>query len=164
MVLTLVYLYRFEGYSRSIFIINAMALGLLVIGSRVSFKLVADAAERRIKGVSVLIYGAGDAGVVVVRELRNNPAYEFKPVGFIDDDPGKMGKRILGIPVLGTRGELESLIGAHAPEALIVSTTKLPLEIRTEVADLCSRAGVTLMQLRFELRPLMPERPAPRPR
>ena len=163
-VLTLLYLYRFEGYSRSIFIINAMALGLLVIGSRVSFKLVADAAERRLKGVSVLIYGAGDAGVVVVRELRNNPAYEFKPVGFIDDDPGKMGKRILGIPVLGTHAELESLIGAHAPEALIVSTTKLPLEIRTEVADLCSRAGVTLMQLRFELRPLMPERPAPRPR
>jgi UDP-GlcNAc:undecaprenyl-phosphate GlcNAc-1-phosphate transferase len=164
-VLTLVYLYRFEGYSRSIFIINAMALGLLVIGSRVSFKLVADAAERRLKGrASVLIYGAGDAGVVVVRELRNNPAYEYKPVGFVDDDPGKMGKRILGVPVLGTRAELETLIGAHAPEALIVSTTKLPFEIRSEVADLCSRAGVTLMQLRFELRPLTPERPAPRQR
>lgn len=164
-VLTLVYLYRFEGYSRSVFIINAMALGLLVIGSRVSFKLVADAAERRLKGrASVLIYGAGDAGAVVVRELRNNPSYEFKPVGFIDDDPGKLGKRILGVPVLGARTELEAVIGAHAPEAVIISTTKLPLEIRSQVADLCLRAGVTLMQLRFELRPLIPEGTGPRQR
>ena len=96
--------------------------------------------------------------------MRNNPAYEFKPVGFIDDDPGKMGKRILGVRVLGTRAELEGLIGAHAPEALIISTTKLPPEVRSQVADLCSRAGVTLMQLQFELRPLMPERRAPRQR
>jgi UDP-GlcNAc:undecaprenyl-phosphate GlcNAc-1-phosphate transferase len=153
-VLTLVYLYRFEGYSRSVFIINAMALGLLVIGSRVSFRLVADAAERRLKGrASVIIYGAGDAGVVVVRELRNNPRYEFKPVGFIDDDPGKLGKRILGVPVIGTRTELEGLIGSQAPEALIISTTKLPRDVREAVAQLCARAGVTLLQLRFELGP-----------
>lgn len=158
-VLTLVYLYRFEGYSRSIFIINAMALGLLVIGSRVSFRIVADAAERRLKGrAAVLIYGAGDAGVVVVRELRNNPRYDFKPVGFIDDDPGKIGKRILGIPVLGTRNELADVIGAHGPEALIISSNKIPLEIREQVSALCAGAGVSLLQLRFELRPLRSER------
>src|SRR5262249_38968888 len=92
-VLVLVYLYRFEGYSRGVFIINAMALGLLMLGSRISFRIMADAADRRLKTrAPVLIYGAGDAGAVVVRELRNNPRYGYRPIGFVDDDPGKMRK------------------------------------------------------------------------
>jgi UDP-GlcNAc:undecaprenyl-phosphate GlcNAc-1-phosphate transferase len=155
-VLVLLYLYRFEGYSRSVFIINAMALALLIVGSRISFRMVADAAERRFRGkAAALIYGAGDAGVVVVRELRNNPRYEFKPIGFIDDDPRKLGKRILGVPVIGSSAELEVLLGSHAPEALIVSTRKVPATVRSEVAGICTRAGVSLLHLHFELRPML---------
>ena len=157
-VLTLVYLYRFEGYSRSIFIINAMALGILVVGSRISFRVIVDAAERRLNTrAAVLIFGAGDAGVVVVRELRNNPGYQFKPVGFVDDDPRKRGRRILGVSVVGPSEDLERLLGAYAPEALIISSQKIPVVERDRVTRLCSAAGVRVLQLQLELRPVVPQ-------
>jgi UDP-GlcNAc:undecaprenyl-phosphate GlcNAc-1-phosphate transferase len=157
-VLALVYLYRFEGYSRGVFIINAMALGLLVVGSRISFRLVADAADRRLKSrAPVIIYGAGDAGVVTVRELRNNPSYGYRPTGFVDDDPGKARKRVLDVPVLGGGNDLEEILAVWKPQALIVSTAKLTPARLSGVRRACEQAGVPILRLRFGLEPLRPE-------
>ncbi len=157
-VLALVYLYRFEGYSRGVFIINAMALGLLVVGSRVSFRLVADAADRRLKSrAPVIIYGAGDAGVVTVRELRNNPSYGYRPTGFVDDDPGKTRKRVLDVPVLGGGDDLAEILAVWKPQALIVSTSKLTAARLADVRHACEQAEVPILRLRFGLEPLRPE-------
>jgi UDP-GlcNAc:undecaprenyl-phosphate GlcNAc-1-phosphate transferase len=157
-VLALVYLYRFEGYSRGVFIINAMALGLLVVGSRISFRLVADAADRRLKSrAPVIIYGAGDAGVVTVRELRNNPSYGYRPTGFVDDDPGKARKRVLDVPVLGGGNDLEEILAVWKPQALIVSTAKLTPARVSDMRRVCEQAGVPILRLRFGLEPLRPE-------
>jgi UDP-GlcNAc:undecaprenyl-phosphate GlcNAc-1-phosphate transferase len=157
-VLALVYLYRFEGYSRGVFIINAMALGLLVVGSRVSFRLVADAADRRLKSrAPVIIYGAGDAGVVTVRELRNNPSYGYRPSGFVDDDPGKTRKRVLDVPVLGSGDELADILAVWKPQALIVSTSKLTAARLADVRRACEQAEVPILRLRFGLEPLRPD-------
>ncbi len=60
--------------------------------------------ERR----NVLIYGAGDGGEMVLRELENNPDWEYRPVGFIDDDPRKTGKLIHGLKVFGGNGSIKS--------------------------------------------------------
>lgn len=110
-VIALVYLYRFEGYSRGVFVINLMALGLLAIGSRLSFRVIADLASRhQPAGRPALIYGAGDAGALLVRELRNNPKRRYLPIGFLDDDPAKLQRRILGVPVLGDLEDIESIL------------------------------------------------------
>jgi UDP-GlcNAc:undecaprenyl-phosphate GlcNAc-1-phosphate transferase len=157
-VLALVYLYRFEGYSRGVFIINAMALGLLVVGSRISFRLVADAADRRLKSrAPVIIYGAGDAGVVTVRELRNNPSYGYRPTGFVDDDPGKTRKRVLDVPVLGSGDDLADILAVWKPQALIISTSKLTAARLADVRRACEQAEVPILRLRFGLEPLRPD-------
>ncbi len=51
------------------------------------------------EGRNVLIYGAGDGGELVLRELRNNPDWQYKPLGFLDDDPLKKDKVIHGLNV-----------------------------------------------------------------
>jgi UDP-GlcNAc:undecaprenyl-phosphate GlcNAc-1-phosphate transferase len=154
-VLCLVYLYRFEGYSRGVFIINAMALGFLIVGVRASFRVFADAADRRRHGKdSALVFGAGDGGALVVRELRSNPAYNWHVAGFIDDDPRKRGKRILGLPILGDRGDLPQIVERIRPAALILSTDKVTADALAQLRGATAAAGTALLKLSIAIEPI----------
>ena len=147
------YLYRFEGYSRGVFMIDAMILGLLVIGSRASFRLLTDVASRHGMGEGrAIIYGAGDGGAMLVRELRNNPIYPYRPIGFLDDSAGKASRRILGIPVFGGIDRVEEVLKQHQPRAVIISTDKLPPERVAAIQAACRAADVPLLRSAFTLR------------
>ena len=151
-IMVLVYMYRFEGYSRGVFAIDTMMLALLVLGSRLSFRVVGDAAGRhRRTGQRVIIYGAGDGGALLLRELRSNAAYDYQPVAFLDDDGSKRQKRMLGLPIVGGIESLERVIAEHRPAAVILSTTKLQADRLRRVQTICYDSGTSLLQLRFSL-------------
>ena len=150
-VMVIVYAYRFEGFSRSVFVIDGLVLGLLLVGSRLSFRIIGDAAGRRRPGHRVLIYGAGDGGALLLRELRNNPRYNFQPVGFIDDDPARQRHSMLRLPILGGFAQLEQAVAERQPHAIILSTTKLPPDRLADLKRLCYESGTPLLQLRFSL-------------
>ena len=151
-VMALVYLYRFTGYSRGVFVIDLMLLGLLLPGSRLSFRILGDAAGRRRRtGVSTLIYGAGDAGAVLVAELRNNSQHGLTPIGFVDDDRSKRGKRVLRLPVFGGLEDLGAIIGKEGAEAIVVSTTRLASERLLAIEAICHASGTRLLRLRFDI-------------
>ena len=154
-LLALLYLYRFVGYSRSVFLIDAMALLLLVVGSRYSFRLISDMTARRRPGTyRVLIYGAGEGGALLLNELRRNPRYDYQVVGFIDDDGSKSGKRLAGLPVFGGLDRLARVIGQHTIDLIIVSTEKLDPDRMRQVHATCYESGTGLLQFDFRLRPL----------
>jgi UDP-GlcNAc:undecaprenyl-phosphate GlcNAc-1-phosphate transferase len=156
-VLTLVYLYRFSGYSRMVFVIDAMVLGFLLIGSRFSFRFVAEVAGKyRPQGRRALIYGAGDGGAMLVRELRNNSTLGYRPIGFIDDDSGKLGKEILGVPVLGGGDRLAAIIANERADVLVVSTGQIDAARLSEIYKLCDLMGTPVLQSGFHLEPLRP--------
>jgi polysaccharide biosynthesis protein EpsC len=134
-----------------------MLLVLLVIGSRVFFRVVGDAAGRhRRTDRRVLIYGAGDGGALVLRELRNNVSYGFEPVGFIDDDPGKHKTSMLRLPVLGGLERLPHAIATHRPYAIILSSGKITAERRVELVRICQESGTLVLMSRFSLEELTP--------
>lgn len=151
-IMALVYLYRFEGYSRGVFAVDAMMLALLVPGSRLSFRVVGDAAGRhRRTGQRAIIYGAGDGGALLLRELRSNVAHHYQPVAFLDDDGSKRKKRMLGLPIEGGIESLEAVIAEHRPHAVIVSTTRLDVDRLRRLQTVCYNSGTALLQLRFSL-------------
>ena len=107
------------GYSRSIVVMDAV----LLVGLLSTVRLVKRVVHhlRRPKPVTrVLIIGAGDAGEMIVRDMSNVP-HGYDPVGLIDDDPAKVGQRIHGVPVLGTRTDLAHIVSAARPDEFLIA-------------------------------------------
>ena len=153
-IIALVYLYRFEGYSRGVFVIHAMILFLLVVGSRLSLRLLLEGGRRSLTGARVLVYGAGDGGALVVRELRRNPQHGLSPVAFVDDDPAKRGKRVLGIPVAGGAQDLEGIARQAGATALVISARHLSRDVPATLRERCRAAGLSLFRLRLDIEPV----------
>lgn len=118
-------------YSRSIVVIDAVLLIGLLSGVRLARRAVHHL--RRPQPITrVLIIGAGDAGEMIVRDMRNFP-HGYEPVGLIDDDPSKTGQRIHGVPVLGSRDDLLRIVAAARPDEFLIA---MPSAGRTVVRTL----------------------------
>jgi UDP-GlcNAc:undecaprenyl-phosphate GlcNAc-1-phosphate transferase len=146
--------FRFQGFSRAIFVIDALVMLMLLAGSRVAFRFFRQAlpAADVDKGRRVLIYGAGDAGDLLLRELLNNRELGYAPVGFMDDDPKKQGKVIHGFRVFGGNGMLGKIVSDHQIEQVLISTPRISAERLAEIARECEARNVELrrMSIRIE--------------
>jgi UDP-GlcNAc:undecaprenyl-phosphate GlcNAc-1-phosphate transferase len=111
-VVLMVMVFRFEGYPRSVFVIDWMLLLLAVSGVRLLVKFIDEylSSLAEPKGKRLLIVGAGDAGEIALRELKANSQLGYIPVGFIDDDSQKCGRSINGVPILGARQKLPEVV------------------------------------------------------
>ncbi|MGH7784664.1 MAG: polysaccharide biosynthesis protein, partial [Candidatus Binatia bacterium] len=108
-------------YPLSIFIIDSLLLICFMGGSRLARRLGYSLGQLK-DGKRLLIYGAGDAGEMIVREMRNNGSvHDYKPIGFIDDDPGKVGRRIHGVQVLGGKEDLQAILGRENPDEVVLA-------------------------------------------
>ena len=106
------------GYPRSVLLIDGLLLVTMMAGSRLARRALTEARWGR-RGRTVLAIGAGDAGEMVVRDMKKHGEYE--PIGFVDDDVSKVGTSIHGVPVLGTRGDLSEIMKKHRPDDVLVA-------------------------------------------
>jgi UDP-GlcNAc:undecaprenyl-phosphate/decaprenyl-phosphate GlcNAc-1-phosphate transferase len=122
-------MYRSKGPSRGVFLLDLLLLLVLIAGSRLSFRLLRAAIVGRAKATPdakpVLIYGAGDGGEHLIREILNNHGHQYAPVGFIDDDERKSGRLIHGYRIFASN-QLPELIQTYKVEDVIVSSPKVP--------------------------------------
>jgi UDP-GlcNAc:undecaprenyl-phosphate GlcNAc-1-phosphate transferase len=144
-IVTIVYLYRFENYSRGVFVIYAAMLMLLLCGSRASFRLIAEFARRRRTGTRLVIYGASEAASLIMREM----------LAFIDDDPMRHRLRLQGYPVLGGERKLVELIDAGAVDVVVIGTRHLDRDRALRVEEVCRSYDVTLLRVSFRLETLV---------
>jgi UDP-GlcNAc:undecaprenyl-phosphate GlcNAc-1-phosphate transferase len=154
-VILLLFLYRFENYSRGVFVIYAALLMILLMCSRASFRLIQEFVQRRQPGERLVIYGAGDAGALAVRELLNDKEMRYRMLGFADDDPGKIKTRVQGYPVLGHYETLAALVTAGAVDTVAISMRSLGLARVRALEELCAAHGVTLLRFQFTVERLV---------
>ena len=154
-VTTLVFVYRFENYSRGVFIIYATTLLLALIGSRASFRLITEFVRRRRLGERLIVYGAGDGGAIAIRELQHDEHRHYQVVGFIDDDPRKQRLRVLGYPVLGSFEMLEDLARQRAVDAVVLTPRVIDADRLRAIENLCAANGIVLSRLHFRFEQLV---------
>jgi len=144
------YLYRFIGYPRAVFFMDGVFTFLVCGSLRVFIRFYylqrnsgspgrIFSPERRSGKKRLLIVGAGRAGEQVLREIQGNPDIKFEPVGFFDDDRGKQGKTIHGVPVLGSIDKI-SASPVLFDEILITIPAAKGNEMR-RIVDLCEKTG-----------------------
>jgi UDP-GlcNAc:undecaprenyl-phosphate GlcNAc-1-phosphate transferase len=152
-VLLLTYLFRFEGYSRSVFLIYWGAVIILLAGSRLSSRLI-----EKILGVRatarkrVLVYGANDEGELVLYALHHRFQERMTVVGMLDDDPNRVGTSIRGVRVLGGSEDAERLIRELNVDELILSSPAVSSDQLNQLKAASNALGIKLRtgSLRFE--------------
>lgn len=155
-LVVLLFAFRFEGYSRTVFVIDAVLMFLFLAGSRMAFRLFRHIlpAVTKQNGRRVLIYGAGDAGELLLRELRNNLELRLSPIGFLDDDPAKSGKVIHGLRVFGGNGDLSAVCVQHEIDEVVISSMKMTEESVQEVLRCCAEKHIAVKRMRITMEDL----------
>lgn len=105
-------------YPRSVFLTDAMWLIVLMRAVRLARRFYHET-KVTIPGRRVLVVGAGDAAEFIVRDMSRSDRYEA--IGFVDDDPAKVGQRIHGLPGLGTRADLPGIMANYRPHEVLIA-------------------------------------------
>ena len=92
-------------------------------------------------GKKALIYGAGDAGISLLKEIRNNPRLSYRVMGFVDDHAGKRGLSVFGVAVLGGGENIRSLVKRHDVKTILIAIPSATGLAMTRILELCHAAG-----------------------
>ena len=159
MIVIILFVHHFEGFSRSVFIIDGGLTVFFIGGFRLGIRIYLlrspgdgssqlhvrhffrwsnkDADTR-----NLMIIGAGDCGEKIYREIRDNAHLRYNVIGFIDDDPAKRDLKIHGIPIIGPTRDLKRISERMgADEALIAIPSAGAREMRMIIGQ-CEQAGI----------------------
>ena len=130
------------------FLIDALALGTVVVGVRSTYRVLEYLlpGENTPTSGTALIYGAGQDGQLIVRELLRNPRLGLQPVGFLDDDPALHGRMVQRVPVLDSGEDLKFVIDSQSVSALILSSSRLHEYRVSQVIRICQERGIPVLR------------------
>jgi FlaA1/EpsC-like NDP-sugar epimerase len=149
----IVFVVAVKGYPRSVVPIDMLLSIMLVGGARFGVRAYTERAKTE-DGIQkkTLIIGAGRAGSAIARELRLDPALGYYPLGFVDDNPGKLGIRINGVKVLGNTEALGHLIRKYEVECVLIALPSARGYEIERIIDKCRQSKVN-----FKILPPMSE-------
>lgn len=148
---------RFEGFSRSVFVLDAILSFLFIAGFRFGLRLfyqyLPSWRDNNLKGVDnrrrkrLLLIGAGDAAEKLVREVLDNRTLPYQVVGFLDDHPAKIGQMIHGIPVLGPVADLPELASHLKAQEILIAMPSANRDQMSRVVEICREVDIPFKTL-----------------
>lgn len=148
-IIFLTFVFRFREYSRAVFFIDWILLLFLISGVRILFRVLGEFFSRaRERGDNVLVFGAGDTGEMVIREIKRNKNLNMNPVGFVDDNPSKVGNKIQGVTVLGTRDKIGELAKEFGIKEVLIAIPSIDITDFSEIARICRGCGISYRKIR----------------
>lgn len=144
--LSFVLILRFgsTGFPRSIFFIDFVVCFLGTAAARLIVRTIAELSQND-HGCSAqkrtLIYGAGESGITLLREIRNNHKLSFRILGFLDDRMDKKGLRLGGVPVLGGGNNAKAFVEKLSIEMILIAIPSATGSEMTRILEICHAAG-----------------------
>jgi UDP-GlcNAc:undecaprenyl-phosphate/decaprenyl-phosphate GlcNAc-1-phosphate transferase len=140
------------------FLLDALLLSALIVGVRSTYRVLDYLQQREnLTGATTLIYGAGQSGQLVLRELLQNAGLGLRPVGFLDDDPRLQGRVVHGVPILGSGTGLRSILEARSIACLIVSSSYIKGDRLDQAISICQEWRIPILHAYLKLEPLVLE-------
>lgn len=134
-------------YPRSVFVIDSLLLIFFMGGSRLCRRLY-HGLRRTKQPRRVLLYGAGDAGEIVVRSMKNRGDYlDYEPIGLVDDDHRKRGESIHGVPVLGSGDDLARILAEAKPHEVWLTMPRAAASTYRKVLQAVQASKITIKTL-----------------
>ena len=156
-MIAILFIYRFEGFPRSVFVLDWILTSFFIAGVRVAIRLLLSERERGLKFLfqnpfskrrtirpqkRLLIIGAGDAGEKMLREIRDNPRLNYEVVGFLDDDPKKRGMRIHGVTVLGSVSRIHDMAYRDEMDEILIAVPSASAKQMRRIIEACEATGL----------------------
>ncbi len=135
---------------RSYYILYGVALWMLVFLSRFSYRGIRTLIKRQESGAAtskVMIVGAGAAGNLLVKEIRNSDHVSKRVVCIVDDDRSKEGSYLHGVKVMGNRQNIQELVKQYHIDEIIIAMPSAPAKEIKEILDVCKETGCDLKRL-----------------
>jgi UDP-GlcNAc:undecaprenyl-phosphate/decaprenyl-phosphate GlcNAc-1-phosphate transferase len=143
-ILVILGLYRFSGFSRTLFAIDFIILYLLMSGTRALLRALRESIFAFPEsGVRILVVGAGDASRYLLAEIRRNRQWNLRPVAIVDDDRRKQGKKILDIPIVGNRHDIPRIVREKSVSKIVIAIPSVRGETLRELIKSCEMSGVS---------------------
>jgi FlaA1/EpsC-like NDP-sugar epimerase len=130
------------GYPRSVILIDLMLTIFCIGGARFAVRAYTETVHACVARKETLVVGAGVAGSTIVRELKQNPDLDYKPIGFVDDDATKLGIKIHGTRVLGTTSDIDRLVKQNGVKCVLIAIPSAKGKKIDEIVSKCSQSTV----------------------
>jgi FlaA1/EpsC-like NDP-sugar epimerase len=143
--ITLYFVFGYYVFPTAVIIIDALVTLFLMISSRLAVKAIyfENKNPERLKS-QVIIYGAGESGIITKRTLDRDAAVKYKVVGFIDDDEKKKGRSLEGVFIYPT-SKLADLVKENEVETLIISIQNIPSDKKNAIVEECLQLGIKVL-------------------
>jgi FlaA1/EpsC-like NDP-sugar epimerase len=149
--------FRFQGFSRSVFIIDIILCILFIGGYRIAIRIVLAYKHRGWMGLiirkhnpqlkNMVIVGAGNAGEKLLREMNENSNLAYDVIGFVDDQPQKIMQTLHGIPVLGALYDLGDIVKKYSVNEITIAIPSASAGQMRRIVGFCKSTGVPFKTL-----------------
>lgn len=124
------------------YIVNMLLTVLATCTSRIGYRVIRKitmymSLQTYTDAKKVLIIGAGSAGRLIIKELYEKPQLQKKPIGIIDDNKNKLGKKIHNIPVIGTCEDIKRIVKDYEVDEIIFSIANIENKRKKEIIEIC---------------------------
>lgn len=136
------YLLQVKSFPRAVFLLEPVLAAVMLIGVRIFSRVLAESVRQDLtSSKKVLLLGAGIGALSVVRELRQ-PGSQYSAVGYVDDDPSKLGLKFEGIPVLGTVDQIPVLAESYSFDEILIAVPSATSQQMQRFVEICGRTGL----------------------
>jgi len=148
LILFLAYEESLKGFPRSVFLID-YALSLILIGGfKISKRVYLHGKKYPlVEQKRTLIIGAGNAGELIVRDMKRTKDAPYLPVAFIDDDPAKRKVTMHGIKVVGNRKDIPQIVKKLGAELAVIAMPSVPSKEIRDIVSYIHKAGINEIRI-----------------